>query len=171
MLKTINASEANLIDPATKLYVRYRLGGYTYPPTIYYKVFTSTAVCDIGSFAPLDYANSKPNADAGSLFNMSATQSLGQAAPEASTIRVGNTFYRAVLTNQSRVEMETGADIDWYARWENNGWRSVTAKSLQGQKADPVTRATAAKRVHYNHNKLRRKEDMVRLRKIGRAHV
>ena len=42
-------------DAALGSHVRLRLGGYTFPPTIYYKIYTHRSVADIGAFAPRDY--------------------------------------------------------------------------------------------------------------------
>ena len=43
------------MDHASGLYVRFRLGGTMFPPLIYYKVFTKTAVTDLNAFAPRHY--------------------------------------------------------------------------------------------------------------------
>jgi len=40
LLKSINPSEAMLLDPASKCHLRFRLGGEKFPPLIYYKIFT-----------------------------------------------------------------------------------------------------------------------------------
>ena len=32
--------------------VRFRLGGTSFPPQIYYKIFTRAPLCDVGAFAP-----------------------------------------------------------------------------------------------------------------------
>eukprot|EP00941_MAST-03F_sp_MAST-3F-sp1_P000018 g18.t1 len=174
MLRSINGSEANLIDPASKIYVRFRLGGYSFPPTIYYKVYTSSPICDVGAFAPKNYSATGPTADSASQLhnsvsrrstNQSVSQTALANAPLSSTIRVGKTYFTAQLTEDSRSETVVGLDSDWYERWENNGWRSVTAKSLQDHKDDSVTKRSAAKRIPYNRNKLRRKEDLIRIRK------
>ena len=55
LLKSINRGEAYLLDAASKCHVRFRLGGLNFPPLIYYKIFSTGTVCDIGSFAPRDY--------------------------------------------------------------------------------------------------------------------
>lgn len=56
LLRSILPREAMLLDPAMQTHVRFRLGGMRFPPSIYYKIFTHGAVCDIGSFAPRSYA-------------------------------------------------------------------------------------------------------------------
>lgn len=57
LLRAINPSEAHGIDRATQVHVRFRLGGATFPPSLYYKVFLHGSLCDICAFAPRDYAN------------------------------------------------------------------------------------------------------------------
>ena len=55
LLRTINPVEASLIDRASNIHVRFRLGGETFPPLIYYKMYVHNGLCDINSFAPRDY--------------------------------------------------------------------------------------------------------------------
>ena len=55
MLKSINPSEASLLDAASRCHVRFRLGGTKFPPLIYYKIFSHGGVVDINAFAPRDY--------------------------------------------------------------------------------------------------------------------
>lgn len=55
LLKSINRGEACLLDAASKCHVRFRLGCLNFPPLIYYKIFSTGTVVDIGSFAPRDY--------------------------------------------------------------------------------------------------------------------
>ena len=59
LLKSINPREARLADIAAGIHVRFRLGGVTFPPTVYYKVYTHAPVSDIGAFAPRDYTAHK----------------------------------------------------------------------------------------------------------------
>lgn len=56
MLKSVMPREWMLLDPAMQVHVRFRLGGSVFPPSIYYKIFTHGRVCDLGAFAPRDYA-------------------------------------------------------------------------------------------------------------------
>lgn len=56
LLRSILPMESMYLDPAMQVHVRFRLGGERFPPSIYYKIFTHGAVCDLGSFAPRNYA-------------------------------------------------------------------------------------------------------------------
>ena len=59
MLRCINPSEASLLEASSGAHVRFRLGGATFPPTIYYKIYTHQPMCDVNAFAPKDYTRSK----------------------------------------------------------------------------------------------------------------
>lgn len=56
LLKCINPREADLMDAAAGVHVRLRLGGETFPPMIYYKIFTRRPVADVCSFGPRNYS-------------------------------------------------------------------------------------------------------------------
>lgn len=101
LLRCINPREAALIDPATAIHVRFRLGGQLFPPAIYYKVYTHAPVTDIGAFAPRDYT----------------------AHFQPPPIAVHNHGREALL--------EASMQHDgWYRRSENNGWRPVAGETL-----------------------------------------
>ena len=57
LLRVLAPSEADFADEASGVHVRFRLGGESWPPTIFYKVFTHRNVADIGAFAPRDYSH------------------------------------------------------------------------------------------------------------------
>ena len=57
LLRVINPLEAQLLDPAVGAHVRFRLGGFDWPPQIYYKIFLHSPVCDVNSYAPRNYAD------------------------------------------------------------------------------------------------------------------
>lgn len=59
LLRTVLPRESMLLDPAMQVHVRFRLGGSRFPPTIYFKIFTHGKVCDLGAFAPRDYAGER----------------------------------------------------------------------------------------------------------------
>ncbi|KAJ9434774.1 hypothetical protein DIPPA_12500, partial [Diplonema papillatum] len=69
MLKCVNPSEASLVDGASGLHVRFRLGGAAFPPTIFYKIFCHGPVTDLGYFAPKDYTLARKRAAAGTVHN------------------------------------------------------------------------------------------------------
>jgi len=99
LLRSINPKEANLIDRATQIHIRFRLGGEQFPPQIYYKVYTHGNVTDVCSFAPRDYT----------------------AHYQPPPIVLHN---KDKPGQMPRLESREG----WYRRVENNGWRPVSQK-------------------------------------------
>jgi hypothetical protein len=57
LLKVINPIEAQLLDAAVGAHVRFRLGGFEWPPQIYYKIFLHSPICDVNSYAPRNYSD------------------------------------------------------------------------------------------------------------------
>ncbi|KAG8009367.1 protein C11orf65, partial [Nibea albiflora] len=55
ILKTVNPREAELLDAAAGVFIRFRLGGTTFPPNIYYKIFTHRPITDICANSPKNY--------------------------------------------------------------------------------------------------------------------
>lgn len=55
LIQSVAQSESYLCDGATKLFIKFRLAGKTYPPHIVYKIYTDANICDINSFGPRNY--------------------------------------------------------------------------------------------------------------------
>ncbi|XP_054479385.1 protein MFI [Anoplopoma fimbria] len=55
ILKSVNPREAELLDVAAGVFIRFRLGGITFPPNIYYKIFTHRPIADVCASSPRDY--------------------------------------------------------------------------------------------------------------------
>ncbi|KXZ45887.1 hypothetical protein GPECTOR_49g471 [Gonium pectorale] len=83
LLRVINPREAQLVDAAAGIHVRFRLGGTVFPPLVFYKIFTHRPVADIGAFGPRDYA-SEVRCTAGEVHNRpTAAAGAGAGAPAA----------------------------------------------------------------------------------------
>jgi hypothetical protein len=104
LLKSINPLEAKLFDAATNVHVRFRLGGERFPPLIYYKIYTHGPVCDVGSYAPRNYAKIKRDI-------------------KKEQINISQVNQMRPLTEE-QLEAEIN-EAGWYVRQENNGWRPV----------------------------------------------
>ncbi|KAF0715641.1 Aste57867_3268 [Aphanomyces stellatus] len=153
MLRAINPTEASLLDASTNAQVRFRLGGSAFPPTIYYKIFTRGAVCDMNAFSPKDYTTARQIGPRN--VNVRPTP---PGVGVKKIIRVGNAYYGA---NQCGSNM-----AGWYRRWDNNGWRPVTSKVLAPTNdIDPITVATANRRRSYHHLRVVRQQQVVQQRK------
>ncbi|XP_076969179.1 protein MFI isoform X4 [Tamandua tetradactyla] len=55
IVRYINPKEAELLDAAAGINVRFRLGGIDFPPNIYYKIFTHRHIEDMCANSPKDY--------------------------------------------------------------------------------------------------------------------
>ncbi|KAI9204663.1 uncharacterized protein BJ171DRAFT_618777 [Polychytrium aggregatum] len=96
LLKFINPKEAALIDGASGIHVRFRLGGSSFPPKIYYKIFIHNNMIDMNAFSPRDYTQQRNK----------------QPLP------------KDLFCNNKKID-QPHTD-GWYVRHENNGWRCVS---------------------------------------------
>uniref|UniRef100_A0A7S0MRA8 Uncharacterized protein n=1 Tax=Pyramimonas obovata TaxID=1411642 RepID=A0A7S0MRA8_9CHLO len=101
LLRAINPREAMLLDAATGCHLRFRLGGLTFPPIIYYKIFTHRPVTDICAFGPRDYCREV-------------------------TLAPKNLHSHEIPGVQNFLQDRSG----WYQRVENNGWRPLSEHVL-----------------------------------------
>ncbi|XP_072234393.1 protein MFI [Leuresthes tenuis] len=56
LLRAVNPREAGLLDAAAGVFIRFRLGGVTFPPNVYYKIFTYRPIVDLCASSPKDYS-------------------------------------------------------------------------------------------------------------------
>eukprot|EP01044_Picomonas_judraskeda_P011466 COSAG03_NODE_1566_length_3865_cov_5.286511_1_plen_350_part_00 len=141
LLRCVNPTEARLLDAATSTHVRFRLGGVSFPPTIYYKVFCHGSLLDIGSFAPRDY-----------------TQEGSKRQIPRHSIEPGER-----LPNTSH--------DGWYRRKEMNNWRPMSMKLVDEGLDLHLGRAAAAEKSErgFHHSRaLRREEREMRKRQRKR---
>jgi hypothetical protein len=159
LLKTIIPTEVAVCDRASGIHVRFRLGGYSFPPKIFFKIFTHRAVCDVGSFAPRDYTQESPIEPLQRHNKSSALAST--SLPSLTNIRVGTKYFGAVVATA------TGNCDNWYRRDENNNWRPLANEAFEEILAPPWLRGKLPSKQpqHFHYNRLRRREDQVKLRK------
>lgn len=140
LLRSINPAEAQLAEAAAGLHVRFRLGGSTFPPLIFYKIYTHRPVTDIGAFAPRDYVEEKkpkPRIEVGENFTI----------PEE---------LLECFNMDGSVKATKREDMGWYLRTDSNGWRPIAERLFYEE--DPVERYTSAKKMNFSHIPLVRKE-------------
>ena len=165
MLRSINPSEVALMDKASGAFVRFRLGGLSYPPTIYYKIFTKTAVCDLGSFAPRTYTGSQ--APSQEFLHSNVYDENGREKVSDAAVRVGKKIFAAKIKGSKPFPEEDGSS-EWYMRNDGNGWRAVSAKSVEEAKNDPVTSKSSAYKLPYHYSKLKRAQNKEAQRKAAK---
>ncbi|XP_042316362.1 protein MFI isoform X1 [Sceloporus undulatus] len=56
LMKYIDPKEAEYLDAAAGVHIRFRLGGLKFPPSIYYKIYTHRPIVDVCAYSPRDYA-------------------------------------------------------------------------------------------------------------------
>lgn len=129
LLRTINPNESSYFDEAIGIHVRFRLGGKSFPPVIYYKVFCHSPLCDVNSFAPRDYANlggdKKGYIDPYVRWNHNKKFDR-KVKIVPGRIRVGKSSFETEMKDPVCQEDTK----NWYRREENNGWRAVTMNIL-----------------------------------------
>ncbi|XP_059502630.1 protein MFI isoform X3 [Stegostoma tigrinum] len=126
---------AELLDGAAGVHVRFRLGGETFPPKIYYKIFTHRPIVDLCANSPKDYTHH------------AAKQKLPRE-----------------IHNHNSVKDKEDDHSGWYKRLENNDWRSLSDKYL-GTTIDYMEFEPNRKRATFHHCTLQRKQDIKRKQK------
>eukprot|EP01029_Cantina_marsupialis_P029601 TRINITY_DN781892_c0_g1_i1.p1 TRINITY_DN781892_c0_g1~~TRINITY_DN781892_c0_g1_i1.p1 ORF type:complete len:371 (+),score=81.65 TRINITY_DN781892_c0_g1_i1:104-1216(+) len=138
LLRCINPVEAQLLESSSGTHVRFRLGGVSFPPNIYYKIFIHQNVCDINAFAPRDYTRLNEVPDNGSQKHAITNKECSSSAAD---------------------QYMNGEEVEgWYRREDNNGWRVIHADILERTEVDPITKETSSKRRYYHFDKQIRQE-------------
>jgi len=140
VLAGVAAGEALLADAASKLIVRFRLGGgpTVWPPVLLYRIGTAAPVCDVGAFAPRDYAAVQQRRAA--LPAQAATlKQLRSVDPRQFRAELGEAVDAALdtpLDPQTVDDIALSTADGWYQRETRNTWRMVAlGKVLTSGKA------------------------------------
>ncbi|KAH9254310.1 heat shock protein 60, mitochondrial [Batrachochytrium salamandrivorans] len=137
LLKFINPKEAQYVEDGVGAHIRFRLGGHTFPPVIYYKVFVHQSIIDMNAFSPRNYTEEKTK----------------QLLPRQR--------FNKAYTLTAPCESDT-----WYHRFENNEWRPVSETTWGNNcmHLHSVIIASPVKRP-FHHVKTVRHQDILRRRK------
>ncbi|GIQ84667.1 hypothetical protein KIPB_006207, partial [Kipferlia bialata] len=139
LLKHLAPREAELCETnlSMQTVVRLRLGGESWPPRIYFKVFVRGGVVDLGDTAPRDYHSEMTSGPWG---GGGLTRTMGGWLNE-----------------------EEGMDrTTWYSRVEANPWRPVGAAFAS---RDEVVMATTATTLKVDWRSLTRRQDKEKQRR------
>lgn len=173
LLRCINPREAALIDPATAIHVRFRLGGSLFPPAIYYKVYTHGPVSrvpmptqDVSCAGRADTPASSRQATRIMTRVLSQVTDVGAFAPRDYTATFQPppiALHNHAGAGDGRAQMLAVAmqHDGWYRRAENNGWRPVAGETL----GELDTTARTSRPIVWHHDKMVRKEHALRKRK------
>lgn len=159
LLRSIISGEADILDRAAGVHVRFRLGGAIFPPKIFFKIFTHRPLCDVNAFAPRDYTAER-NPDAISANNKS--QHLKKRVVKTPGIKVGVKYFETILTTTN----PKGID-NWYRREENNHWRPIASHIFETIAAPPWFKETAhiSKPTLFHHSRLHRQQDLEKMKR------
>ena len=175
LLRTIIATESDLLDKAAGVHVRFRLGGRTFPPKIYYKIFTHRALCDVNAFAPRNYCQERRQEPV-MTHNKPTGRSSDSLSLQKTHIRVGGAYFESTLSTEEK--------DDWYRRRDNNPWRVISAEVDDLFSHQPYTYFDPAvdqstthdsslvtkykrkqKQKYFHYSRLRRQQDVMLARK------
>jgi hypothetical protein len=139
LLKFINPQESQLIEAATGLHIKFRLGGRNFPPTIYYKIFVHKPIIDMNAFSPRDYTKEGKQMLPLNLFN-------NLSPITTATEKISNLQY-----------FKDG----WYSRMENNPWRPVSDK-IWDLRNNPDYNALlpSSNTIRFHHSAIVRRQDL-----------
>ena len=137
VLKGIGSPEAALADGASRLVVRLRLAGGgegQWPPLLVYRISTAAAVCDVGAFAPRDYAATEARHKALPA-QAAALKQLRNQDPLAFQQQLGGEVVAALSQPLDFTRVDKGSLSDthgWYRRDTRNTWRVVSLGRVLG---------------------------------------
>jgi hypothetical protein len=177
MLRAINPREAALLDLAAGAHVRFRLGGASFPPTVFYKIFVHRPLVDMCAFSPRVYTldaaqmptaaqlhNRMPGERPGARGGKKSGRGNGRPGGGGPNGKGGATPRHAPSGGDGGPNAGRTGD-GWYRRVENNNWRAVQVGVIRGV-TEPVASADEGKPFH--HSRLVRRADVEKRRKVRR---
>ena len=161
LLRHIVPSEADLLDKAAGVHVRFRLGGTVFPPNVYFKIYTHRPLCDVNAFAPRDYSKEKVDVLVDPKYRFEKSPPPRKRGPQRrdegkQNIRVGARYIGTKVTTTVGIDQ-------WYKRDENNPWRPIASQVMSDYLAPPwlkdeVARTRRTQPFHFS--RLRRQADI-----------
>jgi len=117
IMKLICPKEAEFMDNAAGTHIRFRLASPTsserfgsFPPAVYYKIYTHRPVVDLCATAPRDYTR--------------AVNKVKLPKQRFNSVKEGrNRIQNLIFSGNSQTQ-------GWYQRFENNSWRPISDKML-----------------------------------------
>lgn len=174
LLRCIIPGEADILDKASGVHVRFRLGGHIFPPKIYYKIYTHRPLCDLNSFAPRHYANESLTGPTSLHLNpQRRDQPDFRGMKEKFTVtsthmRVGGALFDATVDT-------SGGTKNWYKREDHNFWRPISHEATDDpmfetpyksmSRSESTFNSKKMKKAHYHFSRFKRQEDILRERK------
>ena len=167
LLRTIIPNESSLLDRASGIHVKFRLGGWIFPPKVYFKIFTHRPLCDVNAFAPRDYTKENNiKQDPLAINNHQITNGLTKKRViRTSGLRVGVRYFDTIV---SSTNIQDGSK-EWYRREDNNDWRPISSHKFESISSltppwfREVNHSQQPKPFHYHRQY--RQQDLIAIRK------
>jgi len=137
ILRLVNPREANLVDSASGIHVRFRLGGVKFPPYVYYKIYTHRPIQDMCSNSPKDYALETEQT------NKKSHTDLATTLPDVSDKK-----------------------FHWYRRRENNSWRMLSDKLFLEYSAKDEIRNIPTRHKKFCFDRVQRRKEAQQKKKL-----
>lgn len=157
LLRAIIPNEAALLDRAAGIHVKFRLGGWIFPPKVYFKIFTHRPLCDVNAFAPRDYTK-EFRMDPIAINNNSQKRRI----LKNTGIKVGVRYFETIVSSTNLEGTQ-----HWYRREDNNDWRPISSHKFEAISTPPwfqeVNHMNRPKPFHYS--RMFRQQDISAKRK------
>ncbi len=167
LLRTIIPNESSLLDRASGIHVKFRLGGWIFPPKVYFKIFTHRPLCDVNAFAPRDYTKENTiKQDPLAINNHQITNGLiKKRVIRTNGLRVGVRYFDTIV---SSTNIQDGSK-EWYRREDNNDWRPISSHKFESISSltppwfREINHSQQPKPFHYHRQY--RQQDLLTIRK------
>lgn len=125
ILRGLSPAEVDMADGASQLTLRWRLAGgrRVWPPVLVWRLSTAAPICDVGAWAPRDYAAAASDAAAVDRLVKATTRVPGARPLVKGELAGAEAAARGDSLPFSQAKR-------WYARVERNYWRPAAASSV-----------------------------------------
>lgn len=143
VMRLICPKEAQFMDDAAGTHVRFRLASPTsnskygtFPPAVYYKIYTHRPIVDLCATAPRDYTKAvNKQSLPGQRFNNDDKQDKNSKKGGNTFSKINNIQLNLNSTNNTKKKNNEQNSYNpetagWYQRFENNSWRPISEKLL-----------------------------------------
>jgi hypothetical protein len=154
LLRAIIPNEAGLLDRAAGIHVKFRLGGWIFPPKVYFKIFTHRPLCDVNAFAPRDYTK-EYKLDPIAINNK-------KRVVKSQGIKVGVRYFETIVPSTNKEGTK-----NWYRREDNNDWRPISSHKFEAISTPPWFQESnhVENPKPFHHSRLFRQQDILAMRK------
>ncbi len=147
--------------------MKFRLGGWIFPPKVYFKIFTHRPLCDVNAFAPRDYTKENTiKQDPLAINNHQITNGLiKKRVIRTNGLRVGVRYFDTIV---SSTNIQDGSK-EWYRREDNNDWRPISSHKFESISSltppwfREINHSQQPKPFHYHRQY--RQQDLLTIRK------